>query len=67
MEWCGMNSRIIINHENVKEPLKYVQRVINGGLISDNNRCYCYHTSFKDGVHVTCSKLKNGFSFKVFI
>lgn len=57
--------KIIINSE-IKEPLKYVQKVINGGLISGTNSCYCYHTLFNDGVHVTCKKIKTGFSFMVF-
>jgi len=61
-----MSERIIVNHTDVLEPLKYVQNVINGGLISANNTCYCYHSLFKDGVHVSCSKLKNGYSFKVY-
>lgn len=59
--------RIIINYSNVKEPMKYVQTVINGGLISGDGTCYCYHTSFKDGAHVSCKKLKSGYSFKVWI
>lgn len=59
--------RIIINYNNVKEPMKYVQNVINGGLISGNGTCYCYHTQFKGGAHVSCKKLKNGYSFKVWI
>lgn len=67
VEYLKMSRRIIINFEDVQEPLKYVQKVINEGLISGNKDCYCYITVFKDGVHVSCSKLKNnGYSFKVF-
>lgn len=58
--------RIIINSFGVDDALRYVKQVMDQGMISGNNDCYAYATRFKDDVMVTCSKLKKGFSFRVY-
>lgn len=55
-------SNIIIhkdNNINDYEALTHVQAVIRGGRISDNGKCYCYVTEFKDGVIVYADKKKS--------
>lgn len=39
--------------------LAYIQEVIRGGRISDNGKCYCYVTEFKDGTIVYADKKKS--------
>lgn len=56
--------RIIIQSE-IENACEYVQKVISGGMVSDEGECYCYVTIFKDGTHVSCDKLKTGFKFNV--
>lgn len=58
--------RIIINSCAVEDPMKYVKLVMDQGMLSKNGTCYSYATRFKDDVIVTCSKLKKGFSFRVY-
>jgi len=58
--------RIIINSSVDDDPLFYVQRVMSEGKISNNGKCYCYATRFKNNVVVTCKKTKLGFSFNVY-
>lgn len=60
-----MKSRIIITSMDIEDPLFYVQHVMNKGLVSGNDDCYCNLTVFKDGVHVSCEKTKSGFSFRL--
>ena len=55
--------RIIVNIEdgidNI-EALKHVGMVISDGRISDNGKCYCYCTVFKNGPEVYANRTKGG-------
>lgn len=72
--YCGMlnagenmkEQRIIINSFGVDDGMRYVKLVMDQGMLSKNGTCYSYATRFKDDVIVTCSKLKKGFSFRVY-
>ena len=47
-----------------------MSKVIEMGMISNNNRQYCYLTRFLDGdryVVVTCDMVKTGYSFNVYV
>jgi len=49
-------SKIIIQNNTDRSDanaLIYVGQVIKSGRISDNGKQYCYHTEFKDGIHVS--------------
>ncbi len=56
--------RIII-HSDMPDACKFVQRVIDQGMLSDNGTCYCYITVFSNNVQVSCDKTKTGFVFYV--
>jgi hypothetical protein len=58
--------RIIINSFGVDDAMRYVKQVMDQGMLSANGTCYSYANRFKDDVIVTCSKLKKGFSFRVY-
>ena len=61
----------IIITSNVNEPddktLLRVLKVIEQGLISEikSGKCYCFATSWKDGVVVYAQKTKSGHRFMV--
>lgn len=40
------------------DALLYIQSVIRNGRISNDGKCYCYVTEFKDGVIVYADKKK---------
>jgi len=56
-------ARIIVNIEDGvdhREALKHVDMVISDGRISDNGKCYCYCTVFKNGPEVYAGRTKSG-------
>lgn len=58
--------RMIIQSD-IANACEYVQKVISQGMISDDGKCYCYLTIFRDGTYVSCDKTKMGFKFNVWI
>lgn len=54
--------KIIIHYENmpVEEALSYVQGVVKGGRISNNNTQYCYFVMFHNDAEVYTSRTANG-------
>lgn len=55
-------SNIIIHKDDSisdYDTLTHIQAVIRGGRISDNEKSYCYVTSFKDGITVYANKKKS--------
>lgn len=61
-------SRIIIdNQADLPDvtALQYVITVIRGGRVSDDGQCYCYASTFLDGVVVYASRNKASDRFVV--
>lgn len=60
-------SKIIIDNqsENFSDDavLRYVAHVISKGRISGNGDCYCYATTFKDGISVCAIRNKKSDRF----
>ena len=54
-------SNIIIHKDDTitdYDALLHIQTVIRGGRISDSGKCYCYVTTFDDGINVYADKKK---------
>ncbi len=49
-----------------QEALSYVKKVVGQGRISNNNKQYCYLTTFESGIHVSAGISKTQDSFHVY-
>lgn len=58
---------IIENRAGISDhdALYYVMKVMQGGKVSDNGRCYCFATLFQNGVRVFASTNKASDKFVV--
>jgi hypothetical protein len=55
-------NKIIVTGEGVSDSdaLLYALKVVNGGLVSNGNKQYCYLTTFESGTRVYADKTKSG-------
>lgn len=65
-----MSDKLIIENRtgwSLAAIMPYVTDVIQTGRISDNGKCYCYHSSFADGVQVSAHKNRNSDRLVVYL
>ena len=62
-----MKSIIIRNRAEIAESecLAYLNVVIAKGRISDDGKCYCYATRFRDGIVVVARRTKDSDIFDI--
>lgn len=63
-----MAEKIIINNctdRNMYEVLFYVAKIIENGRISNNEKAYCYMTSFSNDLLIVAKRNKNSDTFIV--
>lgn len=62
-------SKLIVEYSegirDVDEAMHYVLKVIDQGRISDDGKCYCYATTFENGVVVYAKRNKASDKFYV--